>query len=49
MGDLCSHINVLYDEAILNDFNESGCPYSVSNKRITTMKVKPKKPEDVTV
>jgi hypothetical protein len=39
MGDLCSHINILYDNTMEKDFSELGGPYSVQKKAITTMKI----------
>jgi hypothetical protein len=49
MGDLCSHINILYDETIEKNFSEHGSPYSVSQKKITTMKLVNKTEKDLSI
>lgn len=39
MGDLCTNINILYDEKMEQDFDREGCPYTASKKKIAKIKV----------
>lgn len=48
MGDLCSHVNILYDSKIEKHFESSNCPYSVSKKDIARISIVKRTEKDIT-
>lgn len=47
MGDLCSNIQILYDDKMEAEFDSTGCPYSTSKKKIAIMKIVKRTERDI--